>query len=157
MINHVYHDYTTIIYHLWQTKNWNPPFPNSMISWRMASQSGCTLQTPVINSAIALPKLQKGIKQMHSEHVWTQLHILQAAKHVPIQRPIQRSSCFFRALKRSSPLTARRKTSTAETQIEGVRDEDHLGSSKVMATNATTLWWTNIAIDNGHRNSGFSH
>ena len=23
--------------------------------------------------------------------------------------------------------------------------------------NTETLWWTNIAIDNGHRNSGFSH
>ena len=24
-------------------------------------------------------------------------------------------------------------------------------------TRSTTLWWTNIAMENGHRNSGFSH
>ena len=30
-------------------------------------------------------------------------------------------------------------------------------SARRCGTSGYTLWWTNIAIENGHRNSGFSH
>ena len=32
-----------------------------------------------------------------------------------------------------------------------------VSSYKILRPKQDTLWWTNIAIENGHRNSGFSH
>ena len=72
--------------------------------------------------------------------------------------PIPRRPRRPRRRRRSPPVAARRRPARRRPARELRRRRQELGSGLVILTSEMgTLWWTNIAIEHGHWNSGFSH